>query len=889
MVTAQNGQPRTLRPYQLEAVSAVQDAWAYSTDARPGVVLPTGTGKQQPVSTPIPTPDGMRLLGELSVGDEVFAADGSATRIVAVHEQGVKPVFRMRFDDGTTADSGPEHLWSVSPERVNLTEALRCVSADTVPIGTHVGGVAKTLSSLGGTPPLHGDDITYTMTTLALLDRVEKGERWNIQVASPAQYRGTVFSAQTLSSVGEMAYRRAWMVSVDDEGIPEKFLTAPSPTRWKVLNGMLLASRTMGEALFGHAEIKCRSRSHGPDSQYVVLPRGRLKLCHDVKRLVWSLGGLVEQETLPVVGGSARYVRLCLHFAPAGRVDDGAFIRRVVSVEPLPDPKKCRCITVEHPDGLYLTGYEHIVTHNSTVIAKLATDARSEGKRVVLLAHRGELLDQMAEAVAAVEPDGEEVGIVAGRRDNPDTAIVAASFQTLSRHKRLSALEKRDLVIADECHHITASTYKKVLVDLRALPDVDESTGIEVAPALARTAGFTATMSRADGKHLGDVWSDVVYERDVMWAIDSGYLVAPRGKAVRIDGLNKLASIRNQMGDYRLSELGDVMAASVPTTVDAVIRHASGRAAIVFAVSVAHAHMIAEQLNSRGFSAEAVTGAMCLDSRNTVYSAFRAGTINAMVTVAVLTEGADFPRCDTVVMARPTRSQVLYCQILGRALRPYPGKSDALVLDLTGSSRDMSMVTLSKLHPSSPVQVVDVDGNEITDPEPEPDVGEPRRRKERIGVVSLEDIDLLNRSSGNWLKTPAGVRFLDAKSVYLFIWPPNPTPSDQCMLGKVPQNSRAYEWFKDPSGKPIVSSLADAVAGAEWFAEHVYHGYSKQSAAWRKKAAPSEAQIGYAKVLGIPDAEIKTRARLSDDISIAKASRSIPVPSGWSPPIVSAS
>jgi superfamily II DNA or RNA helicase len=897
---------------------------------------------------------------------------------------------------------------------------------------------------------------------------------------------------------------------------------------------------------------------------------------------------------------------------------------------------------VTHPSGLYLTGHEHIVTHNSTVIAKLSTDARAEGKRVVLLAHRGELLDQMAEAVAAVEPGGEPVGVVAGRRNDPGTAIVAASFQTLSRPKRLSQLGPRDVILADEAHHITADTYRKVLVELGALENIDKSTGEVLSPALARTAGFTATMYRADGKHLGDVWSHVVYEQDVLWAIDNGFLVAPRGKVIRIDGLNKLASIKSQHGDYRATELNDVMAASVPTTVETVIRHASGRAPIIFAVSVAHAHMIAGELSNRGFSAEAITGNMARDNRSEVYSAFRDGKVSAMVTVAVLTEGADFPRCDTVVMARPTRSQVLYCfdedtelltpsgwagvhqigrdtlvaaadphtpgvlrwepvldsvhrmvdigggeqmvtldhpeinfrvtdthrmiwapwapesppewqvspagelvermtptvfpvsgtmsrfdglatvmsdgalvdgpagrkmarvmgaltamvaadpghasenevisddpdvsrelvgvlgeagvgcrvntetvrsrfgrrvpsvtadideghpavrwweenirsnlsdsclyyttmgafgvqewaeflnafaitsgqapevpgmpggyvfeihdpriaqwmsamsairgwscelnadyphngntalwitkrteclvdfsfhgnrrsraptltrspakegervwcvqvlssavltrragktavlgncQMLGRSLRPYPGKTDALVIDLTGSSRDKSMVTLSQLHPSSKSVVLDERGNEVDEAEEAP-TGERGPRQERIGTADLEDIDLLRRSPANWLKTPAGVRFLDVRSAFIFIWPPNPSPTDQCMLGRVEPNSRKFEWLNDPSGNPITSNLTDAASAAEWFADHVYHSLTRVTAAWRKKTAPSEAQISYAQALGILDASRKTRARLSDDISTAKASRSIPVPAGWTP------
>jgi superfamily II DNA or RNA helicase len=106
----------------------------------------------------------------------------------------------------------------------------------------------------------------------------------------------------------------------------------------------------------------------------------------------------------------------------------------------------------------------------SSVIANVATRARRTGKKALLLAHRTELLDQMAGAVQAVDPLGEEVGIVAAERDEHQADIVAASFQTLSRSpNRLAALGNRDVILADECHHISAATYTKVLEDMGAL------------------------------------------------------------------------------------------------------------------------------------------------------------------------------------------------------------------------------------------------------------------------------------------------------------------------------------------------------------------------------------------------------------------------------------
>lgn len=488
-------------------------------------------------------------------------------------------------------------------------------------------------------------------------------------------------------------------------------------------------------------------------------------------------------------------------------------VRAHAAVESLPEPRQLRPYQIEAASNVEAAwngiGRERnprvavvLATGcgKSSVISSLATRARAAGKRVLLLAHRTELLEQMAETVGVVEPGGERVGIVAAERNENDTAIVAASFQTLARsEKRVADLGPRDVILADECfpagtllaggcpidkvtvgrtvaswdetrrcivqrkvthvfkskpsslvrvtfddkssvvcteghpflvhgsrpfervwreatlltrntrvvqggtygertlrvydvedikpgddgefsecsdgyvynievegthtyllannavvhncHHISAPTYLKVLEDLGAM---DDSSGVV-------SCGFTATMYRDDGKALGDVWSEVVFERDLLWAIENGYLIPPRGKTVALASLNQLAKIRTVGGDYKQGELAEVMSASVESTVDAILRHCPQSAMIVFAAGVDHAQALAESLTASGIPAKEVTGAHNREYREKAYKEFRNGALSALVTVQVLTEGADFPRCDTVVMARPTRSKVLLC------------------------------------------------------------------------------------------------------------------------------------------------------------------------------------------------------------------------------------
>ena len=497
-------------------------------------------------------------------------------------------------------------------------------------------------------------------------------------------------------------------------------------------------------------------------------------------------------------------------------------------------------------------------TGKSTVIAKLATEARRLGLRVVMLAHRRELLDQMAGSVSAVAPELPPVGIVQGNRHAPEADIVAASFQTLvSSPARLAELGRREVVLVDEMHHSAAETYKAVLGDLGVLePDPE-------APAFA--CGFTATASRSDGG-LVDIWDSIVYEKSLSWAIKQGYLVTPRGLTVVLPNMD-LSKVTVRAGDYAAGELEHVMQSSVDTTVTAMLTHAVGRASIVFAAGVDHAEALAETLTKRGVRAAAVTGAMKSHEREAVYAAFTNGQLDAMVTVQVLTEGADFPRCDCVVMARPTRSQTLYSQMVGRAVRLYPGKTDALVLDLAGVTRDMSLVTLSDL--TTEATTARVSPTSTEDPgQDEP--AAPVERKQRIGVANLEDIDLLAVSPANWLATPKGVRFLDiGDRALVFIWPPNPAEQTKCTVGVMHTPPRPNDgWLFDGKAGPLVDALEAAEHAATTFGR-----LPDRQAAWRNRSKPSEGQVRMAKTLGIEQAEDKTRARLSDDISTTLAAK----------------
>lgn len=504
----------------------------------------------------------------------------------------------------------------------------------------------------------------------------------------------------------------------------------------------------------------------------------------------------------------------------------------------------------------------------STVIAALAADAYQRGLRVVLLAHRGELLDQMLDAVRAVDPTipADQLGVVRAEQDDHGAAIVAATLQTLAHAHRRQALGPREVILWDEVHHAGAEGWHATFEDLDGYGDD------------TFMCGFTATMYRdkdRKGRGLGEIIQKISYERDLRWAIEQGYLVQPQGLTVRIQGLNALNDVRTVAGDFHQGQLAEVMEAATDYVVEAVTTHAADRRPIIFAASVDAAHLIADALTAADYPAIAVTGEQGYEQRQEAYHAYRAGFTKAIVTVMVLTEGADFPMCDAVVLARPTRSRNLYSQMVGRALRLYDGKDDALVLDLSGSTRVMKLVNLSQLDKDAPMRAVDETGQDVTDDyldeiDSEP---EPPAKIVRQGPVDMVTIDLLAGDDTLWLETPKGVPFINLeRNEVVFLWPDD--DRELWAVGHINTRTRKGGWAEEIEGEPPYDDLKSAIENAEeWAVENGYQLPGRDSS-WRSgNRAPSEAQLRFARTLHIVEAEGMTKGRLSDEISIALAAR----------------
>jgi superfamily II DNA or RNA helicase len=319
--------------------------------------------------------------------------------------------------------------------------------------------------------------------------------------------------------------------------------------------------------------------------------------------------------------------------------------------------------------------------------------ARRPG-RALVIAHREELLDQAADKLRHIVPSL-ELGVVQAERDQANAEVVLASIQTIARPSRQQRLG-RDFttVIVDECHHGSAATYVAVLEHLGAF-SVDGPLCV----------GFTATLERADNGPLGAVWEEVAYRRTLLEMIAAGYLCDLRGLQVGTDA--DLAKLKVRHGDLQDAEVSAELLRSgaLGQIAGAYVKHAAGRKGLAFTPSVETAYALAEALVERGIRAEALDGTTLKDRRHDIRVRLRTGETQVVVNCATLTEGFDEPSINCVLIARPTRSRVLFEQMVGRGTRLHPGKDDCLVLDLAGVTQRHDLATVAELAELDPAEL----------------------------------------------------------------------------------------------------------------------------------------------------------------------------------------
>lgn len=302
-------------------------------------------------------------------------------------------------------------------------------------------------------------------------------------------------------------------------------------------------------------------------------------------------------------------------------------------------------------------------TGKTIVFASVAADQVRAGHRVLILAHRGELLEQAADKLQR------STGLVSAVEKADATClntwfrVVVGSVQTLQRTARLERFPRDyfGTIIIDEAHHAITDGYRRIL-------DYFGS---------ARVLGVTATPDRGDMRNLGEVFDSLAFEYKLTDAIKEGYLCRIMAQTIplKLD----ISSVTMSGGDYAVGDLGTALDPYLEQIAAEMAQRCKGRKTVVFLPLIKTSQKFRDLLNSHGFRAAEVNGQST--DRKEVLADFDAGKYNVLCNSMLLTEGWDCPSVDCVVVLRPTKVRSLYSQMVGRGTRLSPGKSDLLLLD----------------------------------------------------------------------------------------------------------------------------------------------------------------------------------------------------------------
>jgi DNA repair protein RadD len=296
-----------------------------------------------------------------------------------------------------------------------------------------------------------------------------------------------------------------------------------------------------------------------------------------------------------------------------------------------------------------------------TVIAAFMQGRSAQrGARSWFVVHRKEIIEQTAITFGQVGiPHG---FVVAGEQTDRTPLVHLCGVQTLAN--RLDDLDTPELIVWDECHHVAAASWSTIM---QRFPD-------------AYHIGLSATPERLDGKGLKEFFDRLVVGPTTGELIRRGFLSPYRYFAPTQPDLTGVATTA---GDFNRAQLAGVM--GKPTIIGDAFEHyqrlAPGKRAIIFAVSRDHSREVVARFNAEGVPALHVDGAMPKTERKAAFDRFRSGDVCVLSNVDLAGEGVDIPAIEAAILLRPTKSLSLHLQQVGRALRLFDGKTEAVILD----------------------------------------------------------------------------------------------------------------------------------------------------------------------------------------------------------------
>lgn len=318
------------------------------------------------------------------------------------------------------------------------------------------------------------------------------------------------------------------------------------------------------------------------------------------------------------------------------------------------------------------------------VFSKIIEDRVKMGERVLVLAHRSELLEQASDKLMTATGLGTALEKAENTSIGSWFRVVVGSVQTMQREKRLSQFPPNhfDTIVIDEAHHAISDGYQRVLEHFRE----------------ANVLGVTATPDRGDMRNLGSYFDSLAYEYPLVDAIKSGYL--SKITAITIPLELDLSTVSQQAGDFKASEIGTALDPYLDQIADEMVKQCKDRKTVVFLPLVKTSQKFRDILNEKGFRAAEVNGES--KDRAEILEDFDKDKYNVLCNSMLLTEGWDCPTVDCVVVLRPTKVRALYSQMVGRGTRLAPGKENLLLLDFLWHTERHELCRPAHLIASSP-------------------------------------------------------------------------------------------------------------------------------------------------------------------------------------------
>ena len=300
-------------------------------------------------------------------------------------------------------------------------------------------------------------------------------------------------------------------------------------------------------------------------------------------------------------------------------------------------------------------------TGKTVLFAEIVKKGFVQKKKILIVVHRHELIEQIKRKLQEKEVDMSL--IVAGEKSDYTKHIQVASIQTLNRREHPEA----NLIIIDECHHAKAATYKDLW---------------EIYPN-AKFLGVTATPIRLSGEGFDDLFDVLVTTLSVQNFIEAGFLVPISQYSCEAPDLS---GVKQRQGDYMTSALSQLMLNNslMADLIESYQQICNGKSTIVFAVDVEHSKEIVQRYRKAGIIAAHIDANTPKAERDQILTDFKKRKIQVVSNVEIITEGFDFPECEAVQLARPTKSLALYLQMVGRVMRKATNKKEGIVLDNAG-------------------------------------------------------------------------------------------------------------------------------------------------------------------------------------------------------------